>query len=420
MSIIDKLNNVFFKKSQIPAVIEQNTKRVSLGQYGEIIDYATGLKVLSDPQVRTGFDVLRYILASKEWMLVNNDNQEYYDFINDMLLNMDVEINEVIKRMLTALLWGFSASELIYEINLDGKLVVKTIEPIHIKTLQKNPFIFDNKKELKALHQDWDGEQVDIPVNKVLLYSFNDDYNDFYGNGLLNDFKPIVEDKLNINNWLMTFLERHESPTLYAKLNGSSYDRERIIEAFSQIKDGTSGIVIDAEDDVGTLESQHRGETFFSTLQYKDNQIFRRYYLGNLLLGDNSQTGTYAQSQTQLDFGLLVFDGILEELANCIQKQIINPLILFNYENLEGVPTFKFDKFNSGDIHKLMATISPLITNGIIDYDNTTVQDSISQLFKQETGLTYIPNEFEEEQFIQDTTIDETENNNNLLDDLNV
>ena len=107
-------------------------------------------------------------------------------------------------------------------------------------------------------------------------------------------------------------------------------------------------------------------------------------------------------------------------MANCIQKQIINPLILFNYENLEGVPTFKFDKFNSGDIHKLMATISPLITNGIIDYDNTTVQDSISQLFKQETGLTYIPNEFEEEQFIQDTTIDETENNNNLLDDLNV
>lgn len=420
MSIINKLNNVFFKKSQIPAVIEQNTKRVSLGQYGEIIDYATGLKVLSDPQVRTGFDVLRYILASKEWILVNNDNQEYYDFINNMLLNMDVEINEVIKRMLTALLWGFSASELIYEINLDGKLVVKTIEPIHIKTLQKNPFIFDNKKELKALHQDWDGEQVDIPVNKVLLYSFNDDYNDYYGNGLLNDFKPIVEDKLNINNWLMTFLERHESPTLYAKLNGSSYDRERIIEAFSQIKDGTSGIVIDAEDDVGTLESQHRGETFFSTLQYKDNQIFRRFYLGNLLLGDNSQTGTYAQSQTQLDFGLLVFDGILEELANCIQKQIINPLILFNYENLEGVPTFKFDKFNIGDIHKLMATISPLITNGIIDYDNTTVQDSISQLFKQETGLTYVPNEFEEEQFIQDTTIDETENNNNLLDDLNV
>lgn len=420
MSIIDKLNNVFFKKSQIPAVIEQNTKRVSLGQYGEIIDYATGLKVLSDPQVRTGFDVLRYILASKEWMLVNNDNQEYYDFINDMLLNMDVEINEVIKRMLTALLWGFSASELIYEINFEGKLVVKTIEPIHIKTLQKNPFIFDNKKELKALHQDWNGEQVDIPINKVLLYSFNDDYNDYYGNGLLNDFKPIVEDKLNINNWLMTFLERHESPTLYAKLNGSSYDRERIIEAFSQIKDGTSGIVIDAEDDVGTLESQHRGETFFSTLQYKDNQIFRRYYLGNLLLGDNSQTGTYAQSQTQLDFGLLVFDGILEELANCIQKQIINPLILFNYENLEGVPTIKFDKFNSGDIHKLMATISPLITNGIIDYDNTTVQDSISQLFKQETGLTYVPNEFEEEPFTQDMTVKETENNNNLIDELNV
>ena len=62
------------------------------------------------------------------------------------------------------------------------------------------------------------------------------------------------------------------------------------------------------DEDVGVLESSHRGETFFKTLEYKDNEIFRRYYLGNLLLGSQSTTGSYAQSQTQLEFGKIVIE----------------------------------------------------------------------------------------------------------------
>ena len=82
--------------------------------------------------------------------------------------------------------------------------------------------------------------------------------------------------------------------------------------SFEDIADGAVGITMGANDEVGVLESSHKGETYFSTLQYKDNQIFRRMFIGNLLMGDNSQTGTYAQSQTQLEFGNMVFDGILE------------------------------------------------------------------------------------------------------------
>jgi phage gp29-like protein len=148
-------------------------------------------------------------------------------------------------------------------------------------------------------------------------------------------------------------------------------------------------MVVGVEDEIGVLESGHRGETFFRTLQYKDNQIFRRYYLGNLLLGDNSQTGTYAQSQTQLEFGSLVFDGILEEIANCIQKQIINPIVEANFKDINLSPTFSFDKFTTGDIQGLLTTLKPLMDSGIIDAENETIHDSIAMLIKKETGLNY-------------------------------
>ena len=424
MSIIDNISNRLFKQESVSSNIKTTNSnlhgRFSFNIKNNFIPYHKGREILKDSQVSTGYDILKYLLSSKQWILIANDNDEgniSYEFINSMLFNMETELQEVVKKSLTAMLWGFSCQELLYAINSNGRLIIKNIVPLHIKTLQNEPFQYNDNGELISIHQEYKSETVDIPVNKVLIYSFNANYDEDYGNGLLNDFKDIVEDKVNINNWLMTFLERHESPTLYGKTNDPR-SRDAILDAFDDVKEGSNGIVVGENDELGTLESNHRGETFFKTLQYKDNQIFRRYYLGNLLLGDNSQTGTYAQSQTQLDFGQLVFDGILEEIANTIQKQIINPIIEYNFGSIETAPTISFDKFTHGDIHKLLTTMKPLIDSGVIDSENSTVQDSIGLLFKQETGLNYtnetppIIEDFNSQEIIGE---DATEITSNLL-----
>ena len=399
MSLFDTVKGLFKRESVSSNIGTSNrklTQRISLKNNHNRIPYNLGRKILSDTQVSTGFDVLKYILSSKQWVLIANDNDEsneVYDFFNIMLNNMETEVNEIVKQIITAILWGFSCHELLYEINNDGKLIVKNTVPLHIKTLQHDPFTYDDEGNLIGIHQEYQSEVVDIPINKILKYSFNANYDEDYGNGLLNDFRPIVEDKMNIKNWLMTFLEKHESPTLYGKTDTPS-KRDALRDAFDKISEGDTGMVVGREDEVGVLESSHRGETFFRTLQYMDNQIFRRYYLGNLLMGDNSQTGTYAQSQTQLDFGMLVFDGLLEEIANCFQKQIINPLTKWNFTDINLAPTIAFDKFTTGDLTGLFNIIKPLIDSGVIDSENKAVQDAISLIFKKETGLHYENNEF--------------------------
>lgn len=395
MGLLDTITKKLFKRESVSSNINTRKRtlknRISLRTKRDFIDYSTGRKILRDTQVSTGFDILKYILSSKQWVLTANNqdaSDEVYTFINDMLFNMDTELNEVVKQTITAVLWGFSIHELLFDINDDGKLYLKDTVPLHIKTLQNEPFVYDNNGELIAVHQEYDNSDVDIPISKCLKYSFNANFDEDYGNGLLDDFRPIVEDKININNWLMTFLERHESPTLYGKTSDPT-SRDALLGAFDDVSEGTSSIVVGIEDDVGVLESGHRGETFFKTLQYKDNNIFRRYYLGNLLLGDNSQTGTYAQSQTQMDFGQLVFDGILEEIANCIQKQVINPIVEWNYGDISLSPTISFDKFTTGDLQVLFNTLQPLMQNGVVDSENKAVQDAIALLFKKETGLQY-------------------------------
>ena len=398
MALIDNIKELFNRES-VSSNIGTNKpslkNRISLQTNKNKISYELGMKILQDSQVSTGFDILKYILSSKQWVLVANENDtnnEVYDFINNMLSNLETEVNEIVKQEVTAVLWGFCIHELLFDLTDDGKIYLKGTIPLHIKTLQHEPFVYDDNGELIAIYQEYKNETATLPINKVLKYSFNANFDEDYGNGLLYDFRPIVEDKLNINDWLMTFLERHESPTLYGKVNNTT-SRNAMLSAFDDVADGTTGITVGVDEDVGVLESSHRGETFFKTLEYKDNEIFRRYYLGNLLLGSQSTTGSYAQSQTQLEFGKIVFDGMLEESANGFQKQIINPIVEWNFGDVDLSPTISFDKFTTGDLNALFTILKPLIDSGVVDSENKAVQDSIALMFKKETGLHYVNEE---------------------------
>ena len=334
------------------------------------------------------------------------------------VIGMDTELNTVVKQMCSAVMWGFNVHEIIYDV-LDGRLICKDLVPIHIKTLQNQPFVYDDDGELVAIHQEYQGGDVEIPINKVLLYSYNNPYDEHEGQGLLYDFLPIVEDKENLMDWLMTFAEKNGSPTLYGKTN-NPVSRDEMLTAFEDISDGTTGMVLGVEDEVGVLESSHKGETFFTTLQYKDNQIFRRLFIGNLLLGDNSQTGTYAQSQTQLDFTTKVYDGILEEIANTIQEQVINPVVAFNFGANAQPPVISFDKFSSGDMQKLFNILTPLMQNGVVDSENTAVQESLALLFKSEAGVEYANEEVNMplENFEYQEPVDGADLTDNILGDL--
>ena len=387
------------------------------------VPYKTGMDILRDTQVATGFDILKYLLSSKKWILTNpnEESNDVFEFIQDMLDNMDIEIQTLVKQMTPAILWGFNVHELLFDVNEDGKLIVTNAVPVHIKTLQNQPFTYDTDTgDLISIHQQVNNSDVEIPVNKVLLYSYNSLYDEKEGHGLLHDFLPIIEDKENVMDWLMTFAERNGSPTLYGKA-GDRVSRDNMLLAFDDVADGTTGLTIGLEEDVGVLESSHHGETFFSILAYKDNQIFRRMFIGNLLLGDNSQTGTYAQSQTQLEFGNMVFDGILEEIANVIQEQLINPIVEFNYGSINDAPVFSFDKFSSGDMEKLFNIIKPLMDTGVVDSENSAVQESLALLFKSEAGVEYTNDEptMPYENFdYQETPIESENLTENILGDL--
>ena len=356
---------------------------------GRKITYKKARKISEDTQVKVGLDILNYFLLSKNYVITSaSDDPEdiaIKEFIEEVLENMELPFRQVDKNLNTAIKYGFSANETVFTLNKDNKIVFKAIYPIHIRTLQNHPFVYNDKGELVELHQESDYGDADIPIDKILLYSFDSEFDEVEGHSILTEIADFTNDKKEILNWLLTFLHKHENPTLYAKVANGTVAK-KIRKALDAIAGGKTNITVGKDDDLGVLESSHRGETFFKALTLIDNYIFRRFYLGNLALGDPSQTGSYSQSETQFKMTMNIFNGIQEDKANAWQKKI-NQLVAFNFGPNANVPRFSYESFIEKDYLNLLAALKDLVSDGVIDYHAPWWKELIATTVQKESGI---------------------------------
>ena len=276
------------------------------------LSYKEYQNILKDTQVKVGWQILKYFLISKNYTLTSNSDDpldaEITEFIQDCFDNMEIPFREVVKNILTAIIYGYSVQERVYTYR-DSHYTLKALYPVHRRTIDKrNTFITDENGDLIGIHQESSYGSTDLPIEKVVLYSYNAEFDEFEGNSILNGVKAITEDKDIVMDWLMTYANRLGSPVLYGKTDNHNHSDE-MLNSFDDIANGTTGMTIGSDDELGVIESNSNGETYFSILQYKDNQIFRNFFIGNLLLGDTSQTGSYAQISGQQDFMLYIMNG---------------------------------------------------------------------------------------------------------------
>ena len=115
--------------------------------------------------------------------------------------------------------------------------------------------------------------------------------------------------------------------------------------------------------------------------------IFRRMFIGTLLLGNMSQTGSYAQSKTQQDFMMYIMDGILADGASELQFGVVNELTRLNFGVNAKAPKIAFESFNSKDILGLLSALQPFIANGSLDSNAPAFQELLAKAFQTEADI---------------------------------
>lgn len=398
MGLLEDLKNKLFKReskgifNNNTTILNTNNVFSRYSRYEKInqnVSYKESLDILNDDQVKVAYNIFNHILCSKKYSLSSpDDNTEVLNFIANMFQDMEIEIIDIVKYLLTAVPYGNSVNELIFKVNDEQKLTVTNVISINQSTLENKPFNFNDDGDIVSIHQTPpNGKAIDIPIEKILLYSYDKSFDNPYGRGVLRQLKPIVNEKKDLNNWLMTDAQRHASPLMVGKSDNPS-SRDGMLDAFDDINAGATGMVIGQDESVEAVGGNGSPDTYKTIIQMKDNQILRLFFIPDLLMSSNT-TGSYAQSQTQLTFLYIIYNGILEDIANIIQRQIINPIVRFNYGDEVKAPVFSFDKFDETDYKMIFEIINGLINTGTLSSDNPAVHETISKLFRNTVDVEY-------------------------------
>ena len=381
--------------------------------YKKIRHYKDYREMMKDPQVKVGLSILQMFFMSREFHVTpapedqdiidtakaagtKTQNQLCAEFIEDQLLNNNnTPFRNVRKNIYTALPYGFSAQEFVYELTPEGLIGIKGMYPIHRKTLDhRSAFKFDDNDELISLNQQFlVGPINSIPIEKVLLYSFDSEFNDPHGNSFLDEIYDNVYMKRKNLKGLAIFIEKHASPFLLGKVSQAKF-KDKMREQMEEVSEGRTQMTVGVDDDISIMESSKDGSAFFTSVQYHDNTIFKRMFIGTLMMGQMNDSGSLSQSQTQIEITRMLLDGVHEEIAGGIQNKT-DEIAGWNFATADP-PKVSFEKFEDKDILALMAALNPYIQSMVLDSDSDWFSQIVSMAVKEYSGIDVDPDSITE------------------------
>lgn len=327
-------------------------------------------KMLMDPQVKSGFELIRMFLLSRKLLVTpvseEDKDVEIAEKLEKMLNNMKYPIRKVRNDIYTGIIYGYSVSEIIWGMEDDDEFMeIKRIRPIPIDTIQ-HPFKYDKNGDVEFIMQTIDDEDpVKIPAEKCLIFSYDEKFGDREGTSILDGVYENWFMKQKILNWWNVFLQKHEGPTLAGFIENPAY-KDVFREQLDEIQEGRTNITAGMNDRIDVIESTHRGEGFKDAIDYHDVMIFRKMNIGTMILGQEDGAGAYAQSQTQYDTLAIFLDGIHSDVASELQGKV-NELVEMNWEGIDEYPIIAFETFEEMDMLGLLNALKPMIDAGVVD-----------------------------------------------------
>lgn len=264
-------------------------------------------------------------------------DKEIAEFVEGQLRGIE-NFDEVLIDMLDAIGKGISIMELAWAVK-DGKNVIEDIEYVHPKKL-----VWDSATdELKICTREYPSG-VGFPENKFVVHKYKAKSGHASRAGIMRVVSWMYLFKnYDIKDWV-SFCEVFGMPLRLGKYDAtaSDDDKKQLMEAIISLGTDAAGIVPNSTM-IEFIESQKTTsvEIYEKLARYCDEQISKAI-LGQTLTSD-SGGGSYAQSKThdEVRHDLTVADA--KALAVTIRRDIIRPLVEFNFGTGANIPLFAFD-----------------------------------------------------------------------------
>lgn len=292
-----------------------------------------------DDQISSALTLKKLIVLSSGWMIETEDD-DIRDFIEyNLNYCLDDLFDKKLFQILSAIDYGFSVSEKIYNwIDYNGK---KKIGITSIKTRAPHTFEFYQtpQGDIEYMLQHT-GINSDIKIypdqfGKFIIYSYNSEFDNPYGKSDIDTgvYRAWWSKNAVIKFWNI-YLERCGVPPAVATIPRSAGTAEKntLMRMLDNLQ-AKSAFIIPEDFKLEMMQITKGTTDFESAINKYDSMIARKFLLPDLLGMSGSKTGggSYALGKEQFDLFYRTIDYIKQDVQNIVNRDIIKPLVMWNF-----------------------------------------------------------------------------------------
>ncbi|MBU5312230.1 DUF935 domain-containing protein [Tissierella carlieri] len=264
---------------------------------------------------------------------------------------------DILMDLLDAIGKGIAMSEILWTYD-EGRITIEDIKWRHQKK-----FFWDENDSLKVITKDLPAG-VEIPENKFIIHRYKARSGHPSRAGVLRVVAWMYLFKnYDLKDWV-SFCEVFGMPLRLGKYNpsASEEDKEALMRALVEIGTDAAGIIPDGTEIEFKESSKTTSINVYESLARFCDEQMSKAVLGQTLTSD-SGSGSYAQSKTHNDVRHDLTIADCKALAATLRRDLIRPLVLFNFGEDKRIPYIRFDCEEAGDLKETADIYEKLVCN---------------------------------------------------------
>ncbi len=357
-------------------------------------------KMLMDEQVFSVLEMKKAFLLGTGYQFIlpsEVDNISYNNILEFVKVNFTAmysgSLNKDLYEILTAHDYGFSTSEMLFEMadfaaykGMYWVTRLRTVPPHSID------FYTDELGKLdRIIQRHRPGGTRDLPLEKMLLYTKNQRFDNPYGKSeCVRCYKPWYLKDLAMKFWGI-YLQRFASPFPVAKVpkNYGTNKTAALLDILDSIQQANSAVIPDVTE-LDFMKGLGSGSEYEKAINMFNQQIARAVLLPDLVgFGGGTKGGSFSLGQKHFELFISILNQERLSLADLINDRVIKPLVKLNFGEQEVYPELQFLPYEDDTLVKMLETFISLVDKGM------PITEEDYNYFRQIMGLAELPEKFE-------------------------
>ncbi len=341
-----------------------------------------GLKVfdlmMMEDQIKAALNFKRDALLASGWEVVSPEGKEedweVTQFVHRRLTAMKPSLEESLRRVLSAMQYGYSITEKMFEVIETGEDAgYVTITELKTKSPHYLRFKLDEFANILAIVNDHDGKEYP-PNAKFILFAYGDQLNNPYGESDLEAaYRPWILAS-NTYKWMGQYLERLGVPPWFALYNPQGLNaaqQNELKRILTNAQNATAAAIPrTGKDDLEIWTPPNTGNVqvvFVPAIEMLKKDMARALLMPGFLGITPDNLGSYARARVTFDVFMLHLAYVQAKVAGTVVRdQIVKPLVDINFATGGVYPEFRFMPLTQENTDQIAKTWGELVDRDIV------------------------------------------------------